>query len=70
VTRHSKMVLAALAASGLEPMEDIFGQKADVLNHALEGKPTFLFQVPKVYSADQASDAIVEKLQELMAGVN
>jgi hypothetical protein len=67
VTRHSKMVMAALAAACLEPLEDTFGQKADVLNRALEGKPVYLLQVPKAYSADQASDVIVEKLQQVLA---
>jgi hypothetical protein len=69
VTRYSKMVIAALAAAGLDPLEDVFGQKADVLNQALNDKPTYLFQVPKAFSADQASDVIVEKLQELMGQV-
>ncbi len=69
VTRHSKMVIAALGAAGLDPLEEVFGQKADVLNQALNGKPTYLFQVPKAFSADQASDVIVQKLQELMGQV-
>ncbi len=69
VTRHSKMVMAALAAANLEPLEDTFGQKADVLSQALDNIPTYLFQVPKAYSAEQASDVIVETLQGLMAQV-
>lgn len=69
MTRYSKMVMAALAAANLESAEDTFGQKAEVLNQALNNKPSYLFQVPKTYSADQASDVIVETLQELMAQV-
>jgi hypothetical protein len=69
LTRHSKLVIAALAAAGLEPLEVTFGQKADVLNQALDNKPTYLYQVPKSYPPDQASDVIVETLQALMAKV-
>jgi hypothetical protein len=69
VTRHSKLVIAAMAAAGMEPLEVTFGQKADILNQALEDKPTYLYQVPKAYPPDQASDVIVGTLQELMSKV-
>jgi hypothetical protein len=63
ITRHSQQVITALAASGLVPIEQTFGEKAAVLRAALEGKPAFLLQVPQSFSPDRASDAIVEELQ-------
>lgn len=62
VTRHSQEVMTALGAAGLLALEETFGLKADVLRSALDGLPCLLLQVPRQWSADRASDSIVEHL--------
>jgi hypothetical protein len=47
-------------------LEQLFSEKAAVLQRALAGKPAFLLQVPKVYPPDRASDVMVEHLQKVL----
>ena len=67
IARHSQEVITALGATGLVPIERYFGDKAAVLERALADTPAFLLQVPQAFSPDQASDVIVEHLQEALA---
>ena len=62
LARHSRDLITALAATGLMPAEEFYAQKAAVLASALHGKPSFLLRVPVSFTADQASDVIVEHL--------
>jgi len=62
MARHSRDVLAALGASGVVPLDEIFRRKAAVIEDALGQSSTLLVKVPEAMSADQASDAIVERL--------
>lgn len=66
VTRHSQDVMTALGAVGLLPLEETFRLKAEVLASSLAGIPAFLLRVPRLMSADQASDSIVEQLQRAL----
>ena len=67
LARHSRDIITALAATGLMPAEQFFAEKAAVLARALDGKPAFLLRVPAAFSADQASDVIVERLLDVLA---
>lgn len=66
ITRHSQEVLTALAATGLISLEGFFNEKADVLAEALGRAPVYLLRVPRSWSADQASDSIVEHVLEVL----
>ncbi len=66
ITRHSQEVITALGATGLAPIERMFGDKAAVLQAALADKPAYLLQVPQAFPPDQASDLIVAQLQNLL----
>jgi hypothetical protein len=65
--RHSRELITALAATGMVPAERFFAEKGAVLARSLNGKPAFLLRVPAVFSADRASDVIVERLLEVLA---
>ncbi len=65
ITKHSQEVITALGATDLVPIERYFGDKAAVLDRALEGKPAFLLQVPRTFSPDLASDIIVQHIQQV-----
>lgn len=67
MTRHSKVVTAALAAAGIASLEDKFGKKAEVIEKAIGDTPNYLLRVPKAYPPDQASDAIVSHIQQVLA---
>ena len=67
MTVHSREIVNLLGATGLIPLHEQMGQKAAVLDQALAGLPTFLLQVPRDWSADRASDAIVAKLETVTA---
>jgi hypothetical protein len=69
---QSRIVMTALGAAGIVPIEQFFIQKSAVLDSALEGKPVYLLQVPQSLSPDQASDIIVKTIQNVLsqAGVN
>src|SRR3954447_6270844 len=56
---HSREVVNLLGTVGMVPLDRIFSDKARVLGQALGDLPTFLLQVPREWSADRASDAIV-----------
>ena len=58
----SRDVIAAMGATGLVPLEEMFGRKASVLAAGIANKPAFLLRVPAHWSADEASDAIVTDL--------
>jgi hypothetical protein len=66
--RHSRDLVTALAATGMLPAERFFADKATVLARSLDGKPTFLLRVPAAFSADRASDVIVERLLDALGG--
>jgi hypothetical protein len=65
--RQSRVVMTALGAAGLVPLEQTFEEKAAVLDQALGDKPLFLLRVPKAMTPDQASDVIVEKIEQVLA---
>ncbi len=65
--RQSRQVITAMGAAGLAPIEQTYGEKAAVLDQALEDKPLFLLRVPKAMTPDQASDIIVEKIEHVLA---
>jgi hypothetical protein len=67
MTVHSREIVNLLGATGLVPLHEQMAQKADVLDRALARVPTFLMQVPRDWSADRASDAIVAKLETVTA---
>lgn len=62
----SQHVVAAMGASNLVPTPRHFQEKAAVLNRALDGVPCMVLRVPRVYSADTASDDIVAVLSDLL----
>ena len=66
ITRHSQEVFTALAATGLIALEDFFSQKAAVLTEALADTPVYLLRVPRAWSADKASDHIVEHVLRVL----
>lgn len=66
ITRHSQEVLTALAATGLISLEAFFQEKADVLSEALDRTPVYLLRVPRPWSADHASDRIVEHVLHVL----
>jgi hypothetical protein len=65
--RHSRELITALAATGMVPAERFFAEKGAVLARSLNGQPAFLLRVPAAFSADRASDVIVEQLLEVLA---
>jgi len=65
---HSREVVNLLGTVGMVPLDRIFAEKARVLEEALTGVPTFLLQVPREWSADRASDAIVDELASVFSG--
>lgn len=69
ITPQSQQVITALAATNLLPIERYFSEKARVLERALTDKPVFLLQVPRSMSADDASNAIVERLQGIFGRI-
>jgi hypothetical protein len=62
MSAHSRDVLTGLAATGHVPAETFFGEKARILGTSLAGIPCYELRVPEGWSADRASDAIVEVL--------
>jgi GT2 family glycosyltransferase len=70
ISHHSQEIVTALAAAGLVPLEQAFGEKAAVLERGLEGKPVYLLQVPASLSAHEASDVIVEHIQNALAHID
>jgi hypothetical protein len=62
----SQHVVAAMGASNVVPTPRLFAEKAAVLDHALDGVPCMALRVPRVYTADTASDDIVAVLSDLL----
>jgi len=62
----SREVLAGLAATSHLALGSFFAAKARVLAGALAEVPSFVLQVPSVYSPDVASDDIVDVVEELL----
>lgn len=62
----SQYVVAAMGASNVVPTPRHFQEKADVLSRALDGVPCMVLRVPRVYSADTASDDIVTVLSDVL----
>ena len=62
----SQQVVTGMAASSVLPWSGWVEDKATVLLKALDGRPCHLLQVPSVYTPDEASDDIVEFLEELL----
>jgi hypothetical protein len=65
--RQSRVVMAALGASGLVPIEQSLYEKAVVLKEALRNKPAYLLRVPQAMTPDQASDVIVEHIEKIIS---
>lgn len=63
----SGALVAALAATGLMPLDEAFSRKARVIERAISGRPTYLMRVPASASADEASGMIVRELYALTA---
>jgi hypothetical protein len=62
------VVLRALTATGLVPLEAHLAAKSTMLTQGLRGVPCHLLRVPRDLNADDASDAIVAALLELLDG--
>jgi hypothetical protein len=67
MTVHSREIVNLLGAVGMIPLQNIFAEKAAVLDQALTGIPTFLLRVPRAWTADRASDTIVAELETVLA---
>jgi hypothetical protein len=68
MTVHSREIVNLLGATGMVPLHRQMSEKAAVLEGALTCLPTYLLQVPRAWSADRASDAIVEQIDAITAG--
>jgi hypothetical protein len=66
MTKHSRVVMTTLGASGLVPIERSFAEKRAVLEQALQDKPCYLLRVPQALSPHEASDMIVDHIQKLI----
>lgn len=64
--RQSRVVMTALGAANIVPIEQAFEEKKKVLEKAIKDKPAYLLRVPKALPPDQASDMIVEHIYELI----
>jgi hypothetical protein len=62
----SRDVLAGLAATSHLSLGSFLDEKARVLGSALAGVPSYVLQVPSVYSPDVASDDIVSVVEDLL----
>jgi hypothetical protein len=65
---ESRLLVEALGATGLVPLEDHFGRKAAVVSRALSEVPCYLLRVPAAWPAGRTSEYIAElvssKLEE------
>jgi hypothetical protein len=66
LSRHSREVVTALGATNLVPLDRAFAEKTALVARALEGRPTYLLQVPRSLPADEASDVIVDHLHRVL----
>lgn len=65
----SQHVVAAFGASSVLSQRRFFEEKADVITRALDDRPCYVLRVPRVLSADQASDDIVGHLDVLVQDI-
>jgi hypothetical protein len=56
----SRLLIEALGATGLVPLEDYFGQKAAVARRALSEVPCFLLRLPVSWSVDRTSEYLAD----------
>ena len=66
MAKFSQEVVTALAACSLVPWKASIDDKHEILMKALDGLPCYLLQVPAEWSADQASDEVVRRLEALL----
>jgi GT2 family glycosyltransferase len=62
----SQALVTAMAATSMTSWSEVVTEKRDVLAKGLDGLPCYLLRVPTRLSADQASDAVVAVLDELV----
>jgi hypothetical protein len=62
----SQSLVTAMAATSMTPWRELVAAKGDVLAKGLDGLPCYLLKVPSRLTADQASDAVVVVLDELV----
>lgn len=67
MTKHSRLVMTALGAAGLVPIEQSFCEKTDNLRKSISGKPCFYLRVPQALPPDQASDVIIAHFEKVLA---
>lgn len=67
MTRPSRLVMTALGAAGLVPIEQFFTDKANCLHKSISGKPCFYLRVPQKFPPDQASTIICAYIQNVLA---
>jgi hypothetical protein len=65
----SREVIAGLAATSHLRLGSFFEAKAKVLAGALEDVPSFVLQVPSVYTPDVASDDIVDVVEDVLGAL-
>jgi hypothetical protein len=65
MTVHSREIVNLLGATGMIPLHRQMSEKAAVLDRALAGVPSYLLRVPRGWTADRASDAIVAQLDTI-----
>lgn len=56
----SRLLIEALGATGMVPLEDYFGQKAAVARRALSEVPCFLLRLPASWSVDRTSEYLAD----------
>lgn len=66
MAQFSQSMVTAMAATSLVPWRSHVQDKSDVLHKAIDGLPCHLLQVPAEWSADRASDEVVEVLDTLL----
>jgi hypothetical protein len=66
MARFSQEMVTAMAATSFVPWRTHVQDKCDVLQKAIDGLPCHLLQVPAEWSADRASDEVVDVLEELL----
>lgn len=64
----SRRLVEALGATALVPLQEHFGQKAVVVEQALQGVPCWRLRLPATWSADRASDFVCQVVQTTLDG--
>ncbi len=65
----SQRLVTSLGAASVLPQREFFADKADVITRGLDGVPCYVLRVPRVLSADHASDDIVGHLDMLVQDI-